>query len=531
MFVLAFFLAIFSYIIFFLGIYGVLFRAQLVALSLIFVGVFLFYQRKSILAILERIPTYLSKNGSPIFLLLLGSVFLQVFINFIGVLGPELGFDALWYHLTIPKLFLSWHQVRHISGGLLYYSDMPKLVDMLYIPGILFGQEAGAKIIHFSFGILCCIALYKLSRKFFTPVLCLMTVAIFYSNLVVGWESISAYIDLGRAFFFIMAVWGFINWYETRTYRWFVISAVLVGIGIGTKLLAAIDMGVFIPILFYMSLREKRIMYKEIGMFAVVAFIIPLPWLIFSYLNTRNPVYPIFSSIYPFASNVRLNALEFIKIVWTEFTHSADPISPMYIIFLPCLVLIKKWEKKILLVLSIGILSVIAWYISPQTGGGRFLLPYLPILSILVVYVYKNFPTKFLKKIFLVVCFATILVSLAYRGIANAKFIYVIFGQQTKASFLSSHLNFSFGDFYDIDGYMTTHIKRGDNVLIYGYHNLFYVDFPYIHESWVKKGDRFNYIATDKPNLPVRFSTWSLVYSNPVNHLHLFRDKGNIWTY
>src|SRR6185437_14950424 len=118
--------------------------------------------------------------------------------------GPEIGFDALWYHLTLPKLYLGWHQVRHIPGGLLYYSDMPKLTEMLYISGLAILGETGAKLIHFSFGILCCIALYKVGRKFFSPLLSLIAVAIFYSNLVVGWESISAYIDLARTFFNIM---------------------------------------------------------------------------------------------------------------------------------------------------------------------------------------------------------------------------------------------------------------------------------------------------------------------------------------
>jgi len=61
---------------------------------------------------------------------------------------------------------------------------------------------------------MCCP--YKLSRKFFNPVISWIAVVVFYSNLVVGWESITAYIDLTRTFFEILALWGFINWWENQ---------------------------------------------------------------------------------------------------------------------------------------------------------------------------------------------------------------------------------------------------------------------------------------------------------------------------
>ena len=43
-----------------------------------------------------------------LFVILIG----QILVNLIGALGPELGFDALWYHLTEAKLF--WRPARLI---------------------------------------------------------------------------------------------------------------------------------------------------------------------------------------------------------------------------------------------------------------------------------------------------------------------------------------------------------------------------------------------------------------------------------
>ena len=107
----------------------------------------------------------------------------------------------------------------------------------------------------------------------------------------------------------------------------------------------------------------------------------------------------------------------------------------------------------------------------------------------------------------------------------------MIIGKQTKADFLSSNLNFSYGDFYDTDGYFKKNIKTTDRVLLYGFHNLYYVDFPFVDSSWVKKGDIFNFIATQNTILPKRFYYWNLVYSNPKTHVNLYTLGEQKWVY
>jgi len=83
-------------------------------------------------------------------------------------------------------------------------------------------------------------------------------------------------------------------------------------------------------------------------------------------------------------------------------------------------------------------------------------------------------------------------------------------------------LNFKFGDFYDIDGYFAKKIKPTDMVLIYGIHNLYYVNFPFIHESYLKKGDWFNYILIGEGMIPKRYSNWQLIYQNDISRVKLY---------
>src|SRR2546430_2512389 len=86
-------------------------------------------------------------------------------------------------------------------------------------------------------------------------------------------------------------------------------------------------------------------------------------------------------------------------------------------------------------------------------------------------------------------CVFSSAISICYRSIANAKYIPVLLHKETKAAFLTRHLHFHYGDFYDSDNFFQKQISSTDMVLLYGFHNLYYIDFPFIDASWVTKGD------------------------------------------
>ncbi len=535
MFSLAIFIGIYSYIIFFLGIFSLLTKGADQIVSCVWILTFVFVERKLILGFLNNLRklrfNYNKVYNTPL-VLFTSLLILQALVNLIGALGPELAFDALWNHLTLPELYLLHNVIYHISGGLLYYSDMPKLGEMLYVGALSFGNEIFAKVIHFVFGILISISLFKLSRKYFNQTISLLIVVIFYSNLVVDWESITAYIDLIRTFFEVLALWAFINWYESKKNKWLVVSGLMVGFVITTKLLA-IGSFFILFLLLIVSHILKRNSLKDLltksFIFSIFAITIPLPWFIFSFSNTGSPVYPFFTSLYGVTANSP-NPIQITFDLWNLFIHSADPISPIYLLFLPLLFIFYfKMRKEIKIVIWYCGLSLLLWYFTPRTGGGRFILPYLPAFSFVCGAVYSEMlkktgtEWKFISKFLVVVIVVVSFISIGYRGVANVKYIPVVFGQETKETFLSKHLNFQYGDFADIDNYFANHIKSSDTVLLYGFHNLYYIDFPMVDSTWVKKGDTFDYIATQNAKIPSRFANWQLIYSNDKTMVKLFK--------
>ncbi len=535
MFPLALFIGIYSYVIFALGIVHLLYPVSIGLVTLGVIIALIMWFRNDLKGIWKKRKSSLSSlkdlsSFSKIVLFLTACIWVT---NFIGVLAPVTAFDALWYHLTIPKIFLQNHAVTFIEGGLYKYSLMPKLIDMLFVPSVLMNSGVGASLTHFMFGLLTAIALFMVSRRFLSLPLSLLVVLIFSSNLVVMWESTTAYIDLGRAFFELMALWGLLKYLDEKKELWFVESAINAGFAITAKLLAAGSLVIFVVLL--LSIYKNNIAkgQKQSFRYVLIALAVPIPYFVFSYFSSGNPIYPFFTDFYPVGVKEQwLSLTTIIRDFWNVFVTGSDPINPIYLIILPLIPLIitklKGHEKLIALYCLV---ALIAWYLTPHTGGGRFMLAYLPIFSLFVGLVLKYTKQLSLVRISagLILLFAVI--SIGYRSIAQLRYFPVVFGKETHEEFLMKHLNFDFGDYYDGGGQVAS-IVGDEKVLVFGIHNLFYADFPFVHESAIQPGEEFSYIlASDSFQLPERFSYWTPIYSDNITRTVLYHQGGNRWVY
>lgn len=546
MFTIALFIGIYSYIIFAIGLSGFLYKQTLVVITIIYLLIAVYLHKNDFMSLVLKISTIgkkpkrmthsIERKFFTLPGLFLGFMILQALVNLIGTFGPELGFDALWYHLTLPKLYLQNHTIVHIPGGLLYYSDMPKLVEMLYTAALSFDSEILAKIISFAFGLLSIVALYMLSRKYFDQFISIIIISIFYANLVVGWQSITAYSDLARTFFEILTLFGFLLWVETNERKWLIESSVMLGLAITAKLIALGSLAIFLILIILLGIRQKRTVKQTSQMLFVYLFIcllIPLPWFIFSYIHTGNPVYPLLSSIYQLHFDLTLfSPVRFISDSWNIFTRAPVPVSPIYLIMLPFVIFyFRRFNQQIKIIIIYSFFGFILWYLTLQSGEGRYLLSYLPAFSFVCGAILQKMRNRRTYKFTVYLILFFVVISIAYRTAANIKYVPVIIGKESKTTFLNRNLNFSFGDFYDVDNFFAENIKKDQTVLLYGFHNLYYVDFPFIHESWIKKGNKFQYVATQNTKLPSRFAYWDLIYTNPVTKVNLYTLNEESWIY
>src|SRR5258708_24806084 len=105
-----------------------------------------------------------------------------------------------------------------------------------------------------------------------------------------------------------MALCGWVNCYETKKIKWIYFSALLIGFAITAKLLAIGSFVIFLLLTILVLMKEKNSfiqIVKSIFLYSFLAFLIPSPWFLFSYVHTGNPVYPFFQT-YPVGHSLQL---------------------------------------------------------------------------------------------------------------------------------------------------------------------------------------------------------------------------------
>ena len=422
----------------------------------------------------------------------LGKIFLALFvlqalINLVAVFGPELGFDALWYHLTDARLFLENRSINPIKGNLLYWSGLPRLGDLIYGLALKVWDERLTKLIHWFFGLLSARMIYLLACRQYNRLVGITAALLFYSTLLVGWLSTTSYIDLMAVAFLLMAIYA---------RKWW-------GRGIGLILASAVKIQAAVY-----NVAITLIPWSLLGI---------LPFAVVNLKTTGNPLYPFFEK-FGFGKEYILNGF------WYWFSRPLrlffDPIyrvgPVILILFLLSFRIRNKKKLPILLVFMI-------WWLGPGTGFGRFALFLLALLSVKAA---SLLSVKKISSLVVMLIIVQAMIGIGGRAYGNQKYLKVILGKQTKADFLKQHLKFHFGDFYDIDGWFKDNIKSTDKVLIYNIHNLYYVDFPFDHQSWADSNQDYTHILVgDNQPLPEKHGDLSLQYTNPVTRVKLYKNE------
>lgn len=417
-------------------------------------------------------------------------ILLQALVNLVGALGPELGFDALWYHLTSAKLFLLNHSIMPISGNLLYWSALPRLGDLIYAGALIFGNEITTKLIHYLFGLASAYLVFLLTKRYYPLKTALASSLLFYSTLLVGWLSTTSYIDLMLVTWLLLALYCRSWW----------------GRGLSLILASATKLHALV-----IGLSITLVPWGILGV---------LPFAVLNKLKFNN-------FFYPFMENFGLESEYLFNGFWYWLSRPLrlffDPsfrLGPIILLlFILSLVAIKP--KPVYL--KVLILSFLIWFLGPGTDFGRFALFFLALLSINASRIFDQ------KKLSLIPVLLLLLHSLGgivTRAWANQKYVPYLLGHQTKTEFLTQNLKFHFGDFYDTDGWFKNNLKPTDKVVVYGLHNLYYLDFPYDHQSWAKETTDYTHIlmGNNQP-LPQKFGQLPLVYLNATTQVKLYLNE------
>ena len=161
-------------------------------------------------------------------------------------LAPEVQYDALWYHLELPRRWLaSGHAIDDVND---YVSLYPLGWDLLFGAALTLDGPVAAKLLHWMMLPACGAVAGLLARMSVPRASPWLAAAIFVTAPTVFWEATTAYIDLALALYVGVAIYALLRAHETDDHRWLGVAGLHLGFACATKHLGLVALAAILPV-------------------------------------------------------------------------------------------------------------------------------------------------------------------------------------------------------------------------------------------------------------------------------------------
>ena len=281
---------------------------------------------------------------------------LMLTTTFIVSLTPPLEFDALTYHLAIPRTYLLEGRITYLPDNMFW--GMPQEMEMLHTLAMSLGGFEAATLLGWSFGFLTLVGIFSFTKERF--------------GINAAWAAVASLL-VGQTFSASLA-WGYVEWpsmlFATAMIialdDWLgnikpgsiVLAGIFAGMGLATKYTAGILLlaGLVVILSRFKSLGWQNTL-KTLLIFGFSATLVFSPWLVKNALATGNPVYPL---LFP------SGAMDQIRLDFYQKNPAPRPLIEM--LLLPWQATIWGVERKVgfsasigPLLLGLSLLSGIGW--------------------------------------------------------------------------------------------------------------------------------------------------------------------------
>lgn len=338
---------------------------------------------------------------------------LTVPILLIHVLTPVWDYDALLYHLEVPRHFLAY-------GGIYFVQDMmrsayPYLGEMLFAVGMLFRLDSLSKLVHLTYAALFVLSIYALGVRFFSRSAALTAVGIVVSVPSFVLWSTWASIDFAWAGYELWSVYFVSMWLKDEnrdTKIALIFAGVMSGFAASTKYISLPILVLVAGLVAWFSLSKMK---SGIGGSIRNLFVLGMPavlvmgvWYLKNLILTGNPVYPLVygGPGWDALENLVLNTyvqtfgigkgiLDLFQLPYTVYAyHERFSTMPQEIIhpllWLAFLFPFLRKSRRYSFLIIYTFLYFIWWFFGSQVI--RFLLPVSAFLALFAGDVIERFP-------------------------------------------------------------------------------------------------------------------------------------------
>jgi 4-amino-4-deoxy-L-arabinose transferase-like glycosyltransferase len=324
----------------------------------------------------------------------------------VAALAPEKEYDALWYHLNLPRLWLAAGRPVDLIEE--YVSLYPLTWELYFAAGMTLGGPVAAKLLHFACLPLLCVIVWHASRRYLPGASAVAAVALLVTAPTLLWESSTAYVDLALALHVAAACYALTRYAENGEPGWGALAALQFGAAAATKHLGAIATMVALALYAASAMRRKHARQQVVRRALAIAFVaalIPSPWYVRSWRASGNPVFPEMYRVFGaspagrwddatehglatfkarFGKGRSLRNL--LVLPWDVTVHGAQfggSLGPLFLILVPALLITRKVPRAVPW-LAGGVVLYVAMWASPLSSYQlRFLMPIVAPLALL----------------------------------------------------------------------------------------------------------------------------------------------------
>jgi hypothetical protein len=211
---------------------------------------------------------------------------------FLVSLAPPLQFDALTYHLAIPRAYLQAGRVEYLPENMFW--GMPEETEMLYTLAMLFGGNEAATFLGWAMGFLTLTGLLGFAyerfgqRAAWAALACLLAGETLSASLAWG------YVEWPSMLFGISLLIALDHWLGNKDRKSIALAGVFASMALATKYTTGILLiaGTVVILSEYKKL-GVRSTGKTLLLFGALTVLVIMPWLTKNFLATGNPFYPL----------------------------------------------------------------------------------------------------------------------------------------------------------------------------------------------------------------------------------------------
>ena len=219
-------------------------------------------------------------------------------LGLLWALAPPVMWDALVYHLTLPKLYAQIGSVWLADDFM--FKGMPQLNEMLFTAAYLMRGASAAQALGWAFGAVLALGLAAHAGEVLGPRGAALAPALLFASFTIALSLAWAYAELLMMLMTLGVLIALRQWRQASDQRWLWLAGALAGLTVACKYTGVIvpmasSMMILASPLPLLTTREARggARPRALLHFAFPAALACAPWLIKNWLLTGNPAYPL----------------------------------------------------------------------------------------------------------------------------------------------------------------------------------------------------------------------------------------------